>query len=95
MPVTQRNWPEPSAPGSSTLSRDIGRITHENATTTLRKIDCDRVEVAMIAKSIEDYSRDSEERNEGVELDSVGDEGVEECVCSRGWGTIHPKSSEC
>jgi len=49
----------------------------------------------MTAKSIEDYSRDSEERNEGVELDPVGDEGVEECVCSRGWGTIHPKLSEC
>jgi len=51
-------------------------VTYENAAATLRKVDGDRVEVAMTAKSIEDYNRDSEERNEGVELNSEGDEGM-------------------
>jgi len=43
----------------------------------------------MTAKSIEDYNRDSEERNEGVELNPEGDEGVQECMGSRTQDTIH------
>jgi len=51
-------------------------VTYESTAATLRKIDGDRVEITMTAKSIKDYNRDSEERNEGVELNSEGDEGV-------------------
>jgi hypothetical protein len=72
------------------------QATYQNAATTLGKINGDRIEVGVVAKSIEDDDRDGDDGHKRIELDATRNEGTKEpeLLCGTYRGHIVDRAKE-